>query len=172
VETTGSVSAIAAKKKGSLTCGSTKIYGEGHSRPTQPHSKAQSRGWRERAQAGYPTGLGAGRRAFASPTSTGVPRHRWRVLLSDGHWSLSRCRPRLGRSGPVRMSSSTPPGSPEGCRSAVAPLRRQDRRHVRGLGGDRGQRQRSRSSIGGPRPAAVAFLEVRSRPLCRSGRRP
>jgi DDE family transposase len=36
VETTGSVSAIAAKKKGSLTCGSTTIYGEGHSRPTQP----------------------------------------------------------------------------------------------------------------------------------------
>jgi hypothetical protein len=141
--------------------------------PTSPAAfQAQSRGWRERAQAGYPTGLGAGRRAFASPTSTGVPRHRWRVLLSDGHWSLSRCRPRLGRSGPVRMSSSTPPGSPEGCRSAVAPLRRQDRRHVRGLGGDRGQRQRSRSSIGGPRPAAVAFLEVRSRPLCRSGRRP
>jgi hypothetical protein len=39
--------------------------------PTSPAAfHAQYRGWRERAQAGHPAGMGAGRRAFASPTGT------------------------------------------------------------------------------------------------------
>jgi hypothetical protein len=76
--------------------------------PDQP-SQAQYRGWRERAQAGPPAGMGAGVEGLPGlPAHAGVPRHRWGVFVGSGMVLAigdlsSRCSP--PRSPPRQHSS-------------------------------------------------------------------
>jgi Family of unknown function (DUF5335) len=57
--------------------------------PTSPAAfQAQYRGWRERAQAGPPAGMGAGVEGLHRlPAHAGVPQHRWGVLRRVGNGS-------------------------------------------------------------------------------------